>query len=505
MAMSKMKRKKEKILHEAIVPRSVIEHTKSFTAPRGRMEMGGLLFGHVDSEGRNVCVVGFFPKQTQETPSYCEFEGKWLAIGAAAAVSANSKDNENDIPEIRVIGWIHTHPDLGIFLSGTDVSTFKQNMSFSPDGRFIAVVVDPLRGESGVFNDPNEAMIYSEPTGELELSPELEERYLMFLNEMESVREKLGYEELPFIIAGDLHRKHVSAGNPDDVMKSNIDSVHQVKRRLNLIEDSLEKIESNNVHILEKRLRSTEQGINTRMKVLKQGSDSIEVAISAFEEEAEERFENIEKEIMDLNNECKGQILGEVSKLNSEHADLRKILDSATHSQNASDLKINSLEDQNNSTKELLSHVLKDISEIIEIGKTVEIQKEAIRQLKRTIIELPTQIAIDSESRNKKQEEKWESFWDDLNSTDVTFDEIMGEHIGLIGTNQEFAIPFLKGKLGQQSPRLTFLERFDGFSKRLTKSVDRSILKLIFHSRRAITLTKEGLGRVFSYHQKEAT
>ena len=41
--MSKMKRKKEKILHEAIVPRSVIEHTKSFTAPRGRMEMGGLL------------------------------------------------------------------------------------------------------------------------------------------------------------------------------------------------------------------------------------------------------------------------------------------------------------------------------------------------------------------------------------------------------------------------------------------------------------------------------
>ena len=79
-------------------------------------------------------------------------------------------------------------------------------MSFSPDGRFIAVVVDPLRGESGVFNDPNEAMIYSEPTGELELSPELEDRYLMFLNEMESVREKLGFEELPFIISGDLHR-----------------------------------------------------------------------------------------------------------------------------------------------------------------------------------------------------------------------------------------------------------------------------------------------------------
>ena len=136
-----------------------------FTAPRGRMEMGGLLFGHVDSEGRNVCVVGFFPKQTQETPSYCEFEGKWLAIGAAAAVSANNKDNENDIPEIRVIGWIHTHPDLGIFLSGTDVSTFKQNTSFSPDGRFIAVVVDPLRGESGVFNDPNEAMICSSQQG----------------------------------------------------------------------------------------------------------------------------------------------------------------------------------------------------------------------------------------------------------------------------------------------------------------------------------------------------
>ena len=49
----------------AIVPRSVVEQARSFTAPRGRLEMGGLLVGHVDDQGRNVCVAGFFPVQIQ--------------------------------------------------------------------------------------------------------------------------------------------------------------------------------------------------------------------------------------------------------------------------------------------------------------------------------------------------------------------------------------------------------------------------------------------------------
>ena len=84
-----LSRKKDRSLDSspapAIVSRSLVDQAKSFTAPRGRLEMGGLLVGHVDQSGRNVCVVGFFPEQTEESPGYCEFDGGWMAVAAAAA------------------------------------------------------------------------------------------------------------------------------------------------------------------------------------------------------------------------------------------------------------------------------------------------------------------------------------------------------------------------------------------------------------------------------------
>ena len=85
-------------------------------------------------------------------------------------------------------------------------------IDFSPDGRFIAVVVDPLRDNSGVFESPQQPNNYSKPEGSLDLDKNLEDRYMAFLSEMERVRHELGRDELPFIITGDLHNKHVSRG-----------------------------------------------------------------------------------------------------------------------------------------------------------------------------------------------------------------------------------------------------------------------------------------------------
>lgn len=48
----------------------------------------------------------------------------------------------------KIIGWYHTHPDLGVFLSGTDLRT--QGRFFSESWQ-IAVVVDPVRDEIGFF------------------------------------------------------------------------------------------------------------------------------------------------------------------------------------------------------------------------------------------------------------------------------------------------------------------------------------------------------------------
>lgn len=47
-----------------------------------------------------------------------------------------------------VVGWFHSHPGLGIFLSGTDMRT--QRAYFSHDWQ-VAIVLDPVAHHAGVF------------------------------------------------------------------------------------------------------------------------------------------------------------------------------------------------------------------------------------------------------------------------------------------------------------------------------------------------------------------
>ena len=45
-----------------------------------------------------------------------------------------------------VVGWCHSHPGYGCFLSGTDLSTQRRYFS---EPWHVAVVIDPLRSENG--------------------------------------------------------------------------------------------------------------------------------------------------------------------------------------------------------------------------------------------------------------------------------------------------------------------------------------------------------------------
>ncbi len=51
-------------------------------------------------------------------------------------------------PGQQILGWYHSHPGYGIFLSATDRTT--QHAYFAAPWQ-VAVVVDPVRGEFGVF------------------------------------------------------------------------------------------------------------------------------------------------------------------------------------------------------------------------------------------------------------------------------------------------------------------------------------------------------------------
>ena len=45
---------------------------------------------------------------------------------------------------LRIVGWWHSHPDFGCFLSNTDLKTQKY---FFPESYQVALVVDPIRNE----------------------------------------------------------------------------------------------------------------------------------------------------------------------------------------------------------------------------------------------------------------------------------------------------------------------------------------------------------------------
>jgi proteasome lid subunit RPN8/RPN11 len=53
-----------------------------------------------------------------------------------------------DHPDANIVGWYHTHPDFGIFLSERD--QFIHEHFFGDPGQ-IAYVIDPIRGQEGVF------------------------------------------------------------------------------------------------------------------------------------------------------------------------------------------------------------------------------------------------------------------------------------------------------------------------------------------------------------------
>ncbi len=458
--------------HGAVVPNSIIQHTKSFTAPKGRMEMGGLLFGHVDSSGRNVCVVGFFPKQTESTPAYCEFEGKWMAIGAAAAHKANQVNaDQEDTPTIRVIGWIHTHPDIRIFLSSTDVTTFSQMIDFSPDGRFIAVVVDPLGDKSGVFESPRQPNNYSKPEGSLELDKNLEDRYMAFLSEMERVRHELGRDELPFIITGDLHNKHVSRGNPDDFLESNITGMHLLKKRVDELEEGVSKMTPGIHQELLKKMKEIEHENSKRSSILEGEIEAIGIAKEILEESLSDLREEMEKKVLQTLNK---------STRNS------KAIDSDRQSGRSRELRIEYLERELSKSKDLSANILKGLADF-DVGERVDINSKAIRSLKQLVIENQSQLKTSCEksyheSPVRREYDEWHAFWRNLNAEGATMRGTLDEHIGLIGTNQDLAMKLIKAVRGSHSIHVK--GRVTPISTKVVRTVDRSAVKAAVYLRK---------------------
>jgi proteasome lid subunit RPN8/RPN11 len=292
LASFKRGRKATQLPFPAQVPAEIIEQTTAFTLPRGRLEMGGLLIGHIDAKGNNTVVCGFFPRQDEASSGYCEFHGSFTAIASAACDFANEKAGGDHTPDLRVIGWIHTHPDIGIFLSGIDINTFRSLRQVSFEQRCVAVVVDPIRKEHGVFTSEKRASGKHADKADckIRLSEDLEARYHKFLNRMRTIQTKKGKEEIQFIMPGLLYQSRKAMGDVDDVLDAKMETLDQLVRRSEELEHSLMKKDAEinslqaDLHLLNVQQKQWENGENLMRKRLNILKDS-------FEEEKQSRLE----------------------------------------------------------------------------------------------------------------------------------------------------------------------------------------------------------------------
>jgi len=107
------------------------------------VEVGGVLVGqwHHDADGPFVLVSQFIRCDAAASRS-----GEVTFTHEAWSVVNREMDTR--FADLRIVGWYHTHPRFGVFLSDRDV--FIHEHFFSNPGQ-IALVVDPVAQTEGVF------------------------------------------------------------------------------------------------------------------------------------------------------------------------------------------------------------------------------------------------------------------------------------------------------------------------------------------------------------------
>ncbi len=114
-----------------------------FARNKTSVESGGMLLGKVLEEfGKtNIIIDGFVEaKYSEATPTTLKFTHEtWDYVHKEIAKKHSGK---------KILGWIHTHPDFGIFLSEYD--KFIHQNFFSEENQ-VAYVVDPIQDIEGFY------------------------------------------------------------------------------------------------------------------------------------------------------------------------------------------------------------------------------------------------------------------------------------------------------------------------------------------------------------------
>lgn len=168
----KKKRTKARVSHKNITPdlpqnivpvgervfddKNIYIHQKvyaqihKFAANKTENEHGGILVGRVLNEmgKENTIIEGFIEaKYNAATPTTLTFTHEtWDYFHS---------EIDRKFSDKKIVGWIHTHPNFGIFLSEND-RFIQQN--FFADVNQVAYVVDPIQNDEGFFFWVNEKL-----------------------------------------------------------------------------------------------------------------------------------------------------------------------------------------------------------------------------------------------------------------------------------------------------------------------------------------------------------
>ena len=123
----------------ALLSPELLRMVEDHVASDVEREVGGVLVGEIEGD---VAVV------TAVIPALA-------AVGSTANVTFTQEVWEDvhqriddEYPGCKIVGWYHSHPGFGVFLSAYDLFIHE---NFFPSAGHIALVVDPLAGEAGWF------------------------------------------------------------------------------------------------------------------------------------------------------------------------------------------------------------------------------------------------------------------------------------------------------------------------------------------------------------------
>jgi proteasome lid subunit RPN8/RPN11 len=126
-----------------VIVEPVLEEILEFSERDLNRETGGFLLGSTaEDEVSSTIIRGFFPAQhvASKAGSLTFTHDTWATLHRQA---------EQRFPGQQIVGWHHTHPGFGIFLSAHDLFIHRH---FFSQPHQVALVVDPRRGEFGFFH-----------------------------------------------------------------------------------------------------------------------------------------------------------------------------------------------------------------------------------------------------------------------------------------------------------------------------------------------------------------